>query len=183
VLVEVSVQSLRLDHSTETPVVILKERSGERLLPIWIGAPEASAIAVQLAEWEFPRPLTHDLIVSVVGGLGAELEKVVIDRVEESTYYAELVIRRNGKTITVDARPSDSIAIALRFNAQIFAQEELLERISIETTAGGGESVALPDEPQESPEGPEGPTEHLSADELKEYLRKLNPEDFGRFSP
>ena len=113
-LVEVRVQSLGLDRSSNTPVVILEEVGGERVLPIWIGPGEASAIAMQLADMEFSRPLTHDLIVACLNGLGGSLRKVIITRVEKNTYYAELIIHRNGEVISVDARPSDSIAVALR---------------------------------------------------------------------
>jgi bifunctional DNase/RNase len=176
-LVEVRVQSLGLDRSSNTPVVILEELEGERVLPIWIGPGEASAIAMQLAEMEFTRPLTHDLLVSVMGGLGGTLKKVIITRVEKNTYYAELIIHRNGEMISVDARPSDSIAVALRADARIFAQDELLERASIEVPE---------DEPAQDTQGKEGlpqASEGMKPDELKEYLRRLNPEDFGRFTP
>ncbi len=118
-LVQVSVQSLRLDRASRTPVVILQENDGERVLPIWIGPSEAGAIASELADMKYPRPLTHDLLASVVGGLGGALQKVIISRVEENTYFAEMIIRRNGEVISVDARPSDSIAVALRLQARV----------------------------------------------------------------
>ena len=126
-LVEVRVQSLALDRTTNTPVVILQEIAGERVLPIWIGPSEASAIAMQLADMEFSRPLTHDLLCAVLKGLGGDLQKVIITRVESSTYYAEMIVRRNGEVFSLDARPSDSIAVALRVSARIFAQDDLLE--------------------------------------------------------
>lgn len=177
-LVEVRVQSLGLDRSTNTPVVILQELDGERVLPIWIGPGEASAIAMQLAEMEFSRPLTHDLLVSVLGGLGGTLQKVVITKVEMSTYYAELIIRRNGEVISVDARPSDSVAVALRLHARIYAEDELLEKASIEVSE---EDSVLQVEEEPAEEGSPGGI--MKPEELKEYLRKLNPEDFGRFTP
>jgi bifunctional DNase/RNase len=177
VLVEVKVQSLGLDRASNTPVLILQEVSGDRVLPIWIGPGEASAIAMQLADMKFSRPLTHDLLVSVVSGLGGNLDRVVITRVTDSTYYAELVIHRTGDTISVDARPSDSIAVALRADARIFAEDELLEIASIEVASEEAAS-------KEGDAGPEGePSPFTNAEELKEYLRRLNPEDFGRFSP
>ena len=175
-LVEVKVQSLGLDRSSNTPVVILEEAGGERVLPIWIGPGEASAIAMQLADMEFSRPLTHDLLVAVLNGLGGSLRKVVISRVEKNTYYAELIIHRNDEVISVDARPSDSIAMALRTEARIFAQDDLLERASIE----------IADEKEADPGSTpkcEGPSETMDPEQLKEYLRRLNPEDFGRFTP
>lgn len=172
-LIEVKVQSLGLDRGSNTPVVILQEVEGERVLPIWIGPGEASAIAMRLAEMQFSRPLTHDLLASVLKGLGGRLQRVVISRVADSTYYAELVIERADEVITVDARPSDSIAVALRTDARIFASDTLLERASIE--------IAESDEDASGDEGEE--TAGMDAEELKEYLRRMNPEDFGRFSP
>lgn len=177
-LVEVKVQSLGLDRTSNTPVLILQETDGKRVLPIWIGPGEASAIAMQLADMKFSRPLTHDLLAAVLSGLGGKLQRVVITRVADSTYYAELLIERGKDRISVDARPSDSIAVALRADAQIFAEEELLERASIEI-APGDDKLA----PGGSPPGGEQGAPFSSADELNEYLRRLNPEDFGRFSP
>ena len=175
-LVEVKVQSLGLDRSSNTPVVILEETGGERVLPIWIGPGEASAIAMQLADMEFSRPLTHDLLVAVLNGLGGNLRKVVISRVEKNTYYAELIVHRNGEVISVDARPSDSIAIALRTKARIFAQDDLLERASIEIADEEAPDLGS------TPKG-EGPSETMDPEQLEEHLRRLNPEDFGRFTP
>jgi bifunctional DNase/RNase len=177
VLVEVRVQSLGLDRASNTPVLILQEVEGERVLPIWIGPGEASAIAMQLADMKFSRPLTHDLLVAVLSGLGGNLDRVVISRVADSTYYAELVINRTGDFISVDARPSDSIAVALRSDARIFAEDDLLELASIE--------IATEEEPSSDPTAEEGESSppFSNAQEFEEYLRRLNPEDFGRFTP
>ena len=177
-LVEVRVQSLALDRSTNTPVVILQELGGERVLPIWIGPGEASAIAMQLADMEFSRPLTHDLLCSVLKGLGGAVQKVIITKVESSTYYAELIVRRNGEVFSLDARPSDSIAVALRVEARIFAQDDLLEEATIEIA--DDESAA---EVSFGRQEPEPEQQSMGPEELKEHLRRLNPEDFGRFTP
>lgn len=174
-LVEVRVQSLGLDRTNNTPVVILQERAGARVLPIWIGAGEASAIAMQLADWAFSRPLTHDLLVSVLKGLGGFLDRVVISKVVDNTYFAELIIRRDGEIISVDARPSDSIAVALRTKAKILAEESLLEDVSVEISED--EAVSLDADPENPPDL------QTKVENLKDYLRKLNPEDFGRFTP
>lgn len=177
-LVEVKVQSLGLDRASNTPVVILQEHGGERVLPIWIGPGEASAIAMHLASMAFSRPLTHDLLVSVLGGLGGSLQRVIITRVVDNTYFAELIISCNGgDVVSVDARPSDSIAVALRVDAPIFANEELLEQGAIE--------VAEEEDTTEEWEQGADPDDStlMAPDELQEYLRKLNPEDFGRFTP
>jgi len=175
VLVEVRVQSLGLDRTNNTPVVILQERGGSRVLPIWIGAGEASAIAMQLADWAFSRPLTHDLLVSVLKGLGGTLDRVVISKVVDNTYFAELIIHRDGEIISVDARPSDSIAVALRTKARILAEESLLEQVSVEISED--EAVSLDADPENPPDL------QTKVEDLKDYLRKLNPEDFGRFTP
>jgi hypothetical protein len=178
VLVEVRVQSLGLDRSTNTPVVVLQEVEGTRVLPIWIGPGEASAIAMHMAEMEFARPLTHDLLVSVLKGLGGSVKKVIITRVENSTYFAELIVQRNGQVLSLDARPSDSIALALRVDAKIFAADSLLERAAVEIS----DEEAAPDESDEG--GTPGHSPHeMGPEELKEHLRRLNPEDFGRFTP
>lgn len=180
VLVEVRVQSLALDRTTNTPVVILQEVDGERVLPIWIGPAEASAIAMRLADMESPRPLTHDLICSVMRELGGAVTKVIITRVQKSTYYAELVVHRNGEVITVDARPSDSIAVALRAQARIMADDALLEIASIEIA----EEEAAPGETKGfAAQEPADQSKEMGPEELKEHLRRLNPEDFGRFTP
>ncbi len=187
-LVEVRVQSLGLDRSSNLPVVILEEVGGERVLPIWIGPSEAQAIAMQLADMEFARPLTHDLMVAVLNGLGGSLRKVIITRVEMNTYFAEMIIHRNGEVISVDARPSDSIAVALRADARIFAQDNLLERASIEiaedeTPDGPGAASGEAWMTKEPKRRGDPPSQGMNPEELKEYLRRLNPEDFGRFTP
>ncbi|HEX6309858.1 MAG TPA: bifunctional nuclease family protein [Longimicrobiales bacterium] len=178
-MVEVKVQSLGLDRSSNTPVVILQEESGTRVLPIWIGPGEASAIAMELAGMKFSRPLTHDLFASVIVGLGGSLQRVMITKVLDNTYYAELIIRRNSEVISIDARPSDSIAIALRMSAAIYTTEDLLEHTSIEITdASEQDFVAEPGEDK-----PADPSSGLTPEQLREYLRRMNPEDFGRFNP
>ncbi len=136
------------------------------MIPIYIGHAEANAIAMELADVKFERPLTHDLMQQVIIGLGAQLSRVILTRVEKSTYYAELQLRRDDHIIQIDARPSDSIAIALRLKAPIFAAEALL-------TATSSEDAFTPDASVES----------LESERLKKYLEDLNPEDFGKFKP
>jgi len=171
---EVTVSSLGLDKMSSTPVVILREKDGERLLPIWIGPGEASAIAMELAGVNFARPLTHDLFTTVVRGLGSSLVRVLITKVVENTYYASLVFHREGEFISIDSRPSDSIALALRAEAPIFADESLLEVSSLdveEATFDEEEAPVVGGEPE------------VLDEPLREYLKKLDPEDFGRFEP
>ncbi len=170
-MIEVVVSRLGLDSTTQSYVVILQEKGGERLLPICIGQPEAESIVMQMHNIKRPRPLTHDLCKSIILGLGGELQKVHITRVEKNTYFAELHIARNGNVVQVDARPSDSIAIALRLSAPIFASETLLSEVQIEESEG---------EPFEAEKIQD--TSELNAEQLKEYLERLRPEDFGKFN-
>jgi bifunctional DNase/RNase len=166
-LVQVRVAHLGLDRTTNTPVVILQEMEGERVLPIWIGPAEASAIAMELAGVKFSRPLTHDLLKLVIVGLGAELRKVIITQVKDNTYYAELHIYRGDQVIQIDARPSDSIALGLRLKAPILTSDSLLEHTSVDTSDTVSEPGAGP----------------LDPDTLKTYIQNLDPEDFGKFTP
>lgn len=174
---EVTVASLGLDKTSSTPVVILKEKDGERLLPIWIGPGEASAIAMELAGIHFARPLTHDLFTAVVRGLGSSLVRVLITKVVDNTYYASLVFSANGEFISIDSRPSDSIALALRAEAPIFADENLLELSALEI------EDADVDEMDEEPVPDVGEPDDAREEPLRDYLKRLNPEDFGRFTP
>lgn len=189
-LVEVKVERLTLDRTTQSPVVVLREEEGDRALPIWIGAGEASAIHMQLAHMSVSRPLTHDLLVSAIRGMGGTLTRVVITRVEQNTYYAELELVVNGRDVNLDARPSDSIAVALRTGSPIFAEDSLLDMVTVEIAEGEEASPQAPFKSgasplPEAPQAPEPPVKEggMSPAELQEYLRKLNPEDFGRFNP
>ncbi len=172
---QVKVASLGLDKASNTPVVILQEMEGERVLPIWIGPGEASAIAMELAGMKFSRPLTHDLFTAMLQGLGSEVHRVLITKVVDNTYHAELIIKRNGDVLSIDARPSDSIAIALRAKAPIYAHDDLLEQ-AIEVQPSELEPGDIPDLTGQE-------ETRMDAEQLKEYLRNMNPEDLGRFNP
>jgi len=172
-MIEVQVSRLGIDPGTQAYVVVLQEKAGARLLPIWIGQPEAESIVMHMHNMKRSRPLTHDLCKNVILAMGATLRRVQITRVENNTYYGELHLESQGKITRVDSRPSDAIAIALRLDAPIFASEALL---------------MLPDEDDESNEpgtglqSASGDVSELSAEQLKEYLEHLRPEDFGKFN-
>jgi bifunctional DNase/RNase len=181
-MIEVTVSRLGLDSSTNSYVVVLQERDGTRLLPIWIGQPEAESIVMHMHNVKRARPLTHDLVRSLIVGMGAQLRRVQITRVEKSTYYAELHVQRGTEIVQIDARPSDSIAVALRLSAPIFAAESLLVEPGDEV--GDDEEEGSADEPDLGIGEPEGRDDaELSADQLKAYLENLRPEDFGKFNP
>ncbi len=126
-LIEVEVYQILLDESVKAPVVVLKEKNGKRILPIWIGQAEAISIAYALEEIATERPLTHDLIKLIIDGFGAKLEKVVINDLRDNTYFARLIFKLNSSVISIDARPSDSIAIALRTKSPIFVARSVME--------------------------------------------------------
>lgn len=172
-MVEVTVAKLGLDSSTNSYVVILQEKGGQRMLPIWIGQPEAESIVMQMHNIKRERPLTHDLCKSLIIGLGATLRRVQITRVQKNTYFAELHLQLGSSAVQIDARPSDSIAIALRLAAPIFAPESLLTPVSVEAE---DDEDAGPDFSTTSS------SDELSAEQLKEYLENMRPEDFGKFN-
>ena len=160
-VVEVKINGLAVDQQAKSHVVILKEKDGERVLPIWIGPAEAQAIARELAGQRFQRPLTHDLIALIIEGLKARVTRVVIADLKDNTFFAQLLVDREGEVVVVDARPSDSLAVALRCGADIFVNEKLLS------------------EPGEQEE----PTPEQKAQELRNFLENLDPEDFGKYEP
>ena len=166
-VVEARVNGLILEHKTQQNIVILREAEGQRILPIWIGPGEAQAIRRILAEEPFPRPLTHDLIALIVEGLKAKVTRVVIADLRENTFYASVFIARNSEMLSIDARPSDSIAIALRAKAPIYVNEKLLQ-----PPPGEGEAEEAPQRELSDEE---------KAEQLRRYLERLNPEDFGKF--
>jgi uncharacterized protein len=171
-MVEVFISRIGFDAATETFVVVLKEKAGERVLAIWIGRPEAESIVMRIHNIKHARPLTHDLCRNIIAGLGATLRRVQITHVENSTYFGELHLEIGSMTKVIDARPSDSIAVALRMDAPIFAADDLLS--DPDADDHGGETVESP------PQSNEGV--RLSAEQLKSYLEKLRPEDFGDFN-
>jgi len=127
-LVEMRVSGLAVDPFTNTPVVILKDIAGRNGLPIWIGMCEAGAIATELEKIELARPMTHDLIKNILGQLSVEVVRVEVNDLRDSTYYATIVLRRDGHELDVDARPSDALALALRTGASVWVEEAILEK-------------------------------------------------------
>jgi bifunctional DNase/RNase len=172
-MIEVVVSRLGMDPTQQTYVVVLQEKDGERLLPIWIGQAEAESIVIQMHHVKRPRPLTHDLCKTLIVGLGATLRRVQITRMENSTYYGELHLERDGSIVQIDSRPSDAIAIALRLDAPIFAAEALLVVPDEEDEVSADDAFLSP---------PAADSAELSAEQLKEYLEQLRPEDFGKFN-
>jgi hypothetical protein len=174
-VVEARVHGLVVEHPSGQHIVLLREVEGTRVLPIWIGPGEAMAIRRLLAEESFPRPLTHDLIALVVEGLHARVTRVLISELRESTFFASLLIERDKEVLSVDARPSDAIAVALRARAPILVNEVLMHEPP-------EQEEEAPTAPPTSPEPPREPNEEEQAERLRRMLEKLDPEDFGKFS-
>ncbi|MCZ7644254.1 MAG: bifunctional nuclease family protein [Planctomycetota bacterium] len=127
-LVEVELFQVIITEGSPTQSIVLKEKNAQRAFPIFIGYTEAMAIDRKLKEFNVPRPLTHDLLLLLIEGLGGKLEKIVLNALRDTTYYAMLVIRQNGKDVEIDARPSDAIALAVRVGCPIYIEEEVLRQ-------------------------------------------------------
>ncbi|MGI9116024.1 MAG: bifunctional nuclease family protein [Gaiellales bacterium] len=162
---EMVVYGVSFDMVGKQPIVLLKTAASNRFLPIWIGHPEASAILAKLQDSETPRPMTHDLFASALGQLGAEVVRIEVVEMRDSTFYARIVLQRNGEEVLLDARPSDAIALALRDKAPIYAADEVIEASSIQMEEEGDASEAA--EPEQLVE------------DFKQFLEDVRPEDFG----
>jgi bifunctional DNase/RNase len=125
--IEMKIRGLMMDPTANTPIVILKEVDGESMLPIWVGAFEANAIAVEIEKLAAQRPMTHDLLKNIVWELGASVKRVVITDLIDSTFFAVIEMTRNGETLAIDSRPSDAIALALRVDCPIYVKDEVMK--------------------------------------------------------
>lgn len=155
-MIELQLIGVRVELPSNQPVVLLKEKEGDRYLPIWIGAVEASAIAHGMQGVPAPRPMTHDLMRDLLGGLGVRVSRVLITALKEQTFYAEIEMRRNGDSVSVSSRPSDAIALAVRIDVPIYADEGVM----------GEASTQIRDDDEQEVE------------KFREFLEQVNPEDF-----
>lgn len=158
--VEVRIRGLMMDPVSNMPIVVLKDLGSDAVMPIWVGIFEANAIAIELEKMSVPRPMTHDLTRNLIHHLNGSLERVVITEIREDTFFAVLWLRQGGEPVIVDARPSDAIALALRFDCPIFVAEPVLQSAKLTTATGA-----------------EGQT----GEQLRSYLEGLNDEDLGRY--
>ena len=157
-MIEMELAGVRVELPSNQPIVLLRERTGERYLPIWIGAAEAAAIALALQGVVTPRPMTHDLMKNLLEEMAVQVDSIAITELREGTFYAVINLRRNGSTFEVSSRPSDAIALAVRLGCKIFANEEVLSEASI----------LIPNEGEEEEE----------VEKFREFLDQVNPEDF-----
>jgi len=135
------VHAITIDPASKSPILILKEKEGERTLPVWIGLLEATAIATEMEKLEFARPMTHDLAVNMLRAMDISMPQIEITDIRDSTYYARITLTAGSQTASVDARPSDAVALALRTGAEIKVNEEILEHPSSTTCSAGHDSA------------------------------------------
>ncbi len=157
--VEVKIRGLMMDPVTNMPVVVLKELQGGAILPIWVGIYEANAIALEIEKVQTPRPMTHDLLKNFFLGMNVTLNRVVVSDLREDTFYALIWMERDGVAISMDSRPSDAIALALRLDCPIFVSEEVIRTSKVSSAAA----------------------ERSRSEELRKWLEGLNDEDMGRY--
>ncbi len=157
--VEMKIRGLLVDPVTNTPIVILKDSESEAVLPIWVGVYEANAIALEIEKVSTPRPMTHDLIKNVLTGLETQVHKVVVTELRDDTFYAVIWMEREGRVVSVDSRPSDALALALRVDCPIFVEEEVLKNTKLAANLN----------------------DKVSSEELRKWLEGLNDEDLGRY--
>jgi uncharacterized protein len=157
--VEMRIRGLLLDPVTNTPIVILKDANSDTVLPIWVGIYEANAIALEIEKVSTPRPMTHDLIKNVLTGLDAHVHKVVVTELKEDTFFAVIWMEREGRVISVDSRPSDALALALRVDCPIFVEDEVLKISKKSANA----------------------SDPATSEELRKWLEGLNDEDLGKY--
>jgi uncharacterized protein len=157
--VEMKIRGLMMDPVTNMPIVILKDINGNAVLPIWVGVYEANAIALEIEKVSTPRPMTHDLIKNLLLGLHTSVRKVVVNDLREETYYALIWLEQDGQILSIDSRPSDALALALRLDCPIYVEEEVLKSSKMASTA----------------------SEKATSEELRKWLENLNDEDMGRY--
>ena len=181
-MIEMTIDSIRVSLMNYQRVVILKEKMAERYLPIWIGPAEADAIAVKLQGREVPRPLTHDLLHSVIDALGATVNSIIVSDLKNDTFFAKIILNVDGGQLEVDSRPSDALALAVRAEVPIYAEEAVLDKASILLDKETGKPIA--EERMEGGAGGEGKV--VSDEEMKklsafyDFINTLDLEDFDK---
>ncbi len=157
--VEMKIRTLMMDPVTQMPIVVLRDASGTAILPIWVGVYEANAIALEIEKISTPRPMTHDLIKTILMGMEARVDRIVVNELKDDTFFATIWVEKNGEMMSIDSRPSDALAIALRTDSPIFVDESVLKNSRMSASS----------------------QEKGKDEELRRLLENLNEEDFGRY--
>ena len=160
-MIEMRVEGLTLDPLTNMPIIILKDLTGGKALPIWVGIFEANAIALEIEKITTPRPMTHDLMKNLITGFKGHINHILVSELKDNTFYAVISLMYNGDTLTIDSRPSDAIALALRAKAPIFVEERVIE---------AAKSIEMPEQEKKKTD---------DKDQWKNWLERLRPQDFG----
>ena len=177
-MLEMSIDSIRVSLMNYQRVVILRVKDSDRYLPIWIGPSEADAIALKLQDISVPRPLTHDLLRAVVMSLGATVNHIIVSDLNNDTFYAKIVLQHNGTTMEVDSRPSDAIALAVRAQAPIYAEDAVVEKAGVQMDLETGKPIVPGDGTEDSRPLREEELKSLSA--FTDFIDTLNLEDLGK---
>jgi bifunctional DNase/RNase len=157
--VEMKIRGLMMDPVTNMPIIVLKDVAGKTILPIWVGVYEANAIALEIEKVQTPRPMTHDLLKNVLLGLDVRVDKIVVSDLKDDTFYALIWVERDGQMMTIDSRPSDALALALRMDCPIFVDEVVLKNSKVTSALA----------------------ERATSEQLRNYLEGLSDEDLGRY--
>jgi len=176
---EMTIDSIRVSPMNYQRVVILKEKDSDRYLPIWIGPAEADAIAVKLQDLTVPRPLTHDLLNTIIGTMGGEVHHILVNDLQNDTFYAKIIIQINGTTKEIDCRPSDAMALAVRTQSPIYAEQAVLDKAGILLDKDTGKPI-LPEreDTEQTPEVQEEELRRMSA--FTDFINNLDLEDFDK---
>jgi bifunctional DNase/RNase len=161
-MVEMKVEGLTLDPLTNMPIIILKDLAGDKALPIWVGYFEANAIALEIEKINTPRPMTHDLLNNIISSLQAKVKHILVTDLKDNTFFAEISVIQNGSDMTIDSRPSDAIALALRSKSPIFVEEKVIE---------AAKSLDLPDPNK---------LQNQEKKQWKDWITSIKPQDFGK---
>jgi bifunctional DNase/RNase len=161
-MVEMKVEGLTLDPLTNMPIIILKDLAGDKALPIWVGYFEANAIALEIEKINTPRPMTHDLLNNIISSLQAKVKHILVTDLKDNTFFAEISVIQNGSDMTIDSRPSDAIALALRSKSPIFVEEKVIE---------AAKSLDLPDPDK---------LQNQEKKQWKDWITSIKPQDFGK---
>ena len=157
--IEMTIKGLMVDPINNTPIIVLRDKEGQKVLPIWVGMLEANAIALQIENISTPRPMTHDLLRNIIHDLKASVQKIVVCDLQENTFFAVIYLSQNGGTLAIDARPSDAIALALRTRAPIFVEDTVIDHANTVDFSS---------------------SDRADADRLQKWLESLDPNDLTR---
>ncbi|MEI6043789.1 MAG: bifunctional nuclease family protein [Chloroflexota bacterium] len=179
-MIEAKIHSIRMSLVTQHRVVILKEVSAERYLPIWIGAYEADAIAVELQDVSVARPLTHDLLRSIIGELGATVTRILVNDLHDDTFYARIVMDVNGRHVEVDSRPSDAIALAVRVKSSIFVDEAVMDKAGVLLDADGNSKPTTTGTTTSGSTGERTKVDDEKLAVFRDFINSLDIDDLGK---